>query len=137
MAGTFTLEIVTPEERLFKDEAQFVVVPEVNGELGVLRNHAPMIAALEIGILRYTDANGAIKKMAVSGGFMEVMNNEVRILAETAEPGSQIDVLRAKSALERAERRLASKTEDTNIVRAQMALQRAIARIRAAEPGEK
>jgi len=137
MAGTFTLEIVTPEERLFKDEAQFVVVPEVNGELGVLRNHAPMIAALDIGILRYTDANGAIKKMAVSGGFMEVMNNEVRILAETAEPGSQIDVLRAKSALERAERRLAAKTEDTNIVRAQMALQRAIARIRAAEPGEK
>lgn len=134
MAGTFTLEIVTPEERLFKDEAQFVVVPEVNGELGVLRNHAPMIAALEIGILRYTDANGAIKKMAVSGGFMEVNANQVRILAETAEPGSQIDVLRAKAAKERAEARLAAKDEDTNIARAQMALQRSIARIRAAEP---
>lgn len=134
MAGTFMLEIVSPEELLFKDEVQFVVVPELDGDLGVLRNHAPLIAALKIGILRYTDADGAIKKMAMSGGFMEVMANEARILAETAEPGSQIDVLRAKAAKERAEARLAAKDEDTNIARAQMALQRSIARIRAAEP---
>jgi len=133
MAGTFMLEIVSPEELLFKDEVQFVVVPEVNGELGVLRNHAPLIAALNIGVLRYTDTDGSIKKMAVSGGFMEVMANEARILAETAEPGSNIDVLRAKAAKERAEKRLAARDEDTNIVRAQMALQRAMARIRAAE----
>ncbi len=131
--STFMLEIVTPEELLFKNEIQFVVVPEVNGELGVLRNHAPLIAALKIGILRYTDTNGSIKKMAVSGGFMEVMSNEARILAETAEPGSQIDVLRAKAAKERAEKRLEAKSADTNIARAQMALQRSIARISAAE----
>lgn len=134
MAGTFMLEIVSPEDRLFKDEVQFVVVPEVNGELGVLKNHAPMIAALKIGVMRYTDPNGAIKKMAVSGGFMEVMGNEARILAETAEPGSQVDVLRAKAAKERAEARLASRASDTNMVRAQMALQRAVARLKAAEP---
>jgi len=133
MAGTFMLEIVSPEELLFKDEVQFIVVPEVNGELGVLRNHAPLIAALNIGVLRYTDVNGSIKKMAVSGGFMEVMSNEARVLAETAEPGPQIDVLRAKAAKERAERRLAARDADTNIVRAQMALQRSIARINAAE----
>lgn len=137
MAGTFMLEIVSPEELLFKDEIQFVVVPEVNGDLGVLRNHAPMIAALEAGIVRYTDTNGAIKKVAISGGFMEVMHNVARILAETAEPGSQIDLLRAKAAKERAEARLAAKTEDTNLARAEMALKRSIARIRAAEPGEK
>lgn len=134
MAGTFMLEIVSPEERLLKDEVQFVVVPEITGELGVLRNHAPMIAALNIGVLRYTDANGAIKKMAVSGGFMEVNANEARVLAETAEIGSQIDLLRAKAARERAEKRIAAKAEDTNMVRAQMALQRAIARIKASEP---
>ena len=137
MAGTFTLEIVSPEERLFKDEVQFVVVPEVNGELGVLRNHAPLIAALEPGIVRYTDSDGAVKKIAISGGFMEVMNNEARILAETAEHGSQIDVLRAKAAKERAEARIAAKAADTNMARAEMALQRSIARIRAAEPNEK
>jgi F-type H+-transporting ATPase subunit epsilon len=137
MAGTFMLEIVSPEELLFKDEVQFVVVPEVNGDLGVLRNHAPMIAALDAGIVRYTDTNGAIKKVAISGGFMEVMHNVARILAETAEPGSQIDLLRARAAKERAESRLAARTEDTNLARAEMALQRAIARIRAAEPGER
>ncbi|MEA4925144.1 MAG: F0F1 ATP synthase subunit epsilon [Syntrophomonadaceae bacterium] len=134
MAGTFMLEIVSPEDRIFKDEVQFMVVPEVTGELGVLKNHAPMIAALKIGVMRYTDPDGAIKKMAVSGGFMEVMGNEARVLAETAEPGAQIDVLRAKAAKERAEQRIAAKAEDTNMVRAQMALQRAIARLKAAEP---
>lgn len=134
MAGTFMLEIVSPEELLFKDDVQFVVVPEIYGDLGVLKNHAPLIAALNIGILRYTDKDGAVKKMAVSGGFMEVMANEARILAETAEPGSQIDILRAKAALERAERRLEAKTADTNIARAEMALQRALARLKAAEP---
>ena len=133
MAGTFMLEIVTPEDRLLKDEIQFVVVPEINGELGVLRNHAPLIAALDIGVLRYTDPNGAIKKMAVSGGFMEVMDNEARILAETAEHGSKIDVLRAKAAKERAEARIAAKAAETNMTRAEFALHRAIARIRAAE----
>ena len=133
MAGTFMLEIVTPEDRLLKDEIQFVVVPEINGELGVLRNHAPLIAALDIGVLRYTDPNGAIKKMAVSGGFMEVMDNEARILAETAEHGSKIDVLRAKAAKERAEARIAAKAAETDMNRAELALHRAIARIRAAE----
>jgi len=133
MAGTFMLEIVTPEELLFKDEIQFVVVPEVNGELGVLRNHAPLIAALNIGIMRYTDNGGAIKKVAISGGFMEVMSNEARILAETAERGSQIDVLRAKASRERAERRLADRDATINITRAQLSLARATARLKAAE----
>jgi len=133
MAGTFMLEIVSPEELLFKDEVQFVVVPEVTGELGVMRNHAPMIAALNIGIMRYTDNDGSIKKIAISGGFMEVMFNEAKILAETAEAGSQIDVLRAKAAKERAEARIAAKAADTNMARAEMALARSIARIKAAE----
>lgn len=133
MAGTFTLEVVTPEELLYKDEVQFVVVPETYGELGVLRNHAPMIAALNVGVMRYTDANGSIKRMAVSGGFMEVMNNEARVLAETAEPGDEIDVLRAKASKERAEARLAARADDTNMARAEASLKRAITRIRAAE----
>jgi F-type H+-transporting ATPase subunit epsilon len=131
--STFMLEIVTPEELLFKDEVQFVVVPEVNGELGVLRNHAPLIAALDIGILRYTDSNGAIKKVALSGGFMEVISNEARVLAETAERGSQIDVLRAKASQERADKRLSDHDVSINMVRAQMSLARATARLKAAD----
>ena len=131
--NTFMVEIVTPEQILLKDEVQFLVVPELNGELGVLKNHAPMIAALEIGVLRYTDPAGKVKKIALSGGFMEVIYNEVRVLAETAEQGSEIDVLRAKSAKERAEKRLQLKDENVNRGRAEMAMRRAMARLKAAD----
>lgn len=131
--NTFMLEIITPEEILLREEVQFVVVPETQGELGVLKNHAPMIAALNIGVLRYTDASGAVKKVAISGGFMEVIYNEARVLAETAERGEEIDVLRAKEALERAKRRLDQRDESIDFARAQRALQRAIARLKAAD----
>ena len=130
--STFMLEIVTPEQILFKDEVQFVVVPELNGELGVLKNHAPLIAALDLGVLRYTDPDGSVKKVAVGGGFMEVIYNEARVIAETAERGSDIDVLRAKASKERAERRLAQKDENINHLRAEMSLRRAISRLKAA-----
>lgn len=131
--NTFMLEVVTPEQILFKDEISFVVTPAVEGELGVLKNHAPMIASLAIGVLRYTDPEGKIKRMAISGGFMEVIDNTARILAETAEHGDEIDLIRAKSSKERAEQRLAERQEELNFVRAQLSLQRAIARIKAAD----
>lgn len=127
------VEIVTPEQILLKDEIQFLVVPELNGELGVLKNHAPMIAALDIGVLRYTDSEGKVKKIALSGGFMEVIYNEVRVLAETAEQGSEIDILRAKAAKERAEKRLQLQDENINSGRAEMAMRRAMARLKAAD----
>ena len=131
--NTFMVEIVTPEQILFKNEAQFLVVPEFNGELGVLKNHAPMIAALDMGVFRYTDPDGKVKKIALSGGFMEVIYNEVRVLAETAEHGSEIDILRAKAAKERAEKRLQLQDENINQGRAEMAMRRAINRLKAAE----
>lgn len=131
--STFMLEIVTPEEILLKDEIQFMVAPGAEGELGIMKNHAPLVAALNIGVLRYKNANGVSKNMAISGGFIEVIDNSTRVLAETAEPGEHIDVLRAKAALERAEKRLTVRTEEINHTRAKMALQRAIARIKAAE----
>lgn len=131
--NTFMVEIVTPEQILFKDEVQFLVVPELNGELGVLKNHAPMIAALDVGVMRYTDPAGKVKKIALSGGFMEVIYNEVRVLAETAEQGSEIDILRAKAAKERAEKRLQAINESINHARAEMALRRAVTRLKAAD----
>ena len=131
--NTFMVEIVTPEQILFKNEVQFLVVPELNGELGVLKNHAPMIAALDMGVLRYTDPEGKVKKIALSGGFMEVIYNEVRVLAETAEHGSEIDILRAKAAKDRAEKRLQLQDENINRSRAEAAMRRAINRLKAAE----
>ena len=130
--NTFMVEIVTPEEILFRDEVSFLVAPGTEGELGIMRNHAPLVGALKIGVLRYKDPNGNQKKMAVSGGFMEVVDNVARILAETAEPGEHIDVLRAKAARERAEKRLQARDETINALRAEMALKRAIARLKAA-----
>lgn len=130
--NTFMLEVVTPEQILFKDEVQFLVAPAVEGELGILRNHAPMVAALKIGVLRYKDVDGNTKRMALSGGFIEVIDNAARVLAETAEHGDEIDILRAKSSKERAEKRLAESDENINFTRAQLSLQRAIARLKAA-----
>jgi F-type H+-transporting ATPase subunit epsilon len=130
--NTFMLEIVTPEKILFKDEVDFMVAPAVDGEIGVMKNHAPLVAALKIGVLRYKDGSGNEKKIAVSGGFMEVIDNAGRILAETAEKGENVDVLRAKASKERAERRLAARDETINHIRAEQSLKRAIARIRAA-----
>jgi F-type H+-transporting ATPase subunit epsilon len=133
--NTFMLEIVTPEKILFKDEVEFMVAPAVDGEIGVMRNHAPLVAALKIGVLRYKDSKGSEKRVAVSGGFMEIIDNTGRILAETAELGEHIDVLRAKAARERAERRLAQRDETINAIRASKPLRcRSIGRVPMAHP---
>ncbi len=84
---------------------EFVVVPGENGEIGVLSNHAPLIAALGIGVIRYTE-NGKVNKIAISGGFIEVVNNKATILANTAEISENINIERAQAAKERAEKRL-------------------------------
>ncbi|NLV17332.1 MAG: F0F1 ATP synthase subunit epsilon [Syntrophomonadaceae bacterium] len=131
--NTFLLEVVTPERIALSDEVQFVVAPSVVGELGLLKNHAPIVAGLRIGVLRYTMPDGEVRHMAISGGLMENIDNEAKVLAETAEHGREIDLLRAKAAKDRAERRLAERQDQISYVRAQMALLRAIARIRASE----
>ena len=130
--NTFMLEIVTPEEILYKEEVEFMVAPAVEGELGVLKNHAPLVAALKIGVLRLKDPAGEEFRIALSGGFVEVVDNTARVLAETAEHGYDIDIIRAKAARDRAENRIAQRDENINYSRAQLALQRSIARLKAA-----
>ncbi|MGE4271757.1 MAG: F0F1 ATP synthase subunit epsilon [Desulfitobacterium sp.] len=132
MAGTFTLRVVSPEGNVLKQEAEFVVLPGETGEVGILPNHAPLITALGIGVIRYT-ANGKVEKIATSGGFVEVSDNKVTVLADTAEPGDRIDLERAIAAKERAETRLAHRTDGIDSRRAELALLRAVARIHAAQ----
>jgi len=132
MAGMFTLHVVSPEGNVLKEEAEFVVLPGGNGEIGILPNHAPLISTLEIGVIRYT-VEGKVHKVATSGGFVEVADNKVTILANTAEPSEKIDVKRALAAKERAERRLSHPTEGTDLRRAELALLRAVARLKAAQ----
>ncbi|MGE5396341.1 MAG: F0F1 ATP synthase subunit epsilon [Chitinophagales bacterium] len=131
--NTYILEVVTPERIVLSEEVEFAVVPAAEGELGVLRNHAPLIAGLKVGVLRFIDKDGTRRCMAVAGGFMEVIDNEAKVLVETAEFGEEIDVLRAKAAKERAEARLIERQERLSHTRAEMALARALARLKAAE----
>jgi F-type H+-transporting ATPase subunit epsilon len=125
------LEIVTPERVVFSEDVDFIIAPGSEGYLGVLVNHAPLITSLDIGELKAKQGNQEIK-MAISGGFFEVKNNKAVVLADTAEKAGEIDVDRALKAKERAQQRLDAKTADVDLVRAETALKRAMARLRVA-----
>lgn len=125
------MEVVTPEQHVCSIETEAVVVPAFEGYLGVLPNHAPLITQLCIGVVTYK-VNGKEKRIAITGGFMEVADNKMVILADTAELAEDIDVDRAGAARERAERRLQEMTDDLDYLRARVALERAANRLKAA-----
>jgi F-type H+-transporting ATPase subunit epsilon len=127
------LIVVTPERQLLEETVVEVSIPGLDGELGILPGHAPMITELGIGELRYrTSAGGDTVPLAILRGFAEVLPDRVTVLAETAERAHEIDLSRAEAALARAQKRLSS--NDTNIDwdRASIALQRAVIRIQIA-----
>jgi F-type H+-transporting ATPase subunit epsilon len=129
------LEVVTPSGPVVSDEVDIVTAPGVGGEFGVLANHAPFLSTIKTGTLSFKK-NKKSEYLMVSGGFSEVSNNKITFLVESAEFGHDIDVDRAIQARERAEKRLAqaqAQSETFNRVRAEAALQRAIARLNAAE----
>lgn len=130
--STFMLEIVTPERKVYEQEVSMIVARGAEGELGILPNHIPLVTPLEIGPLRIT-REASTETIAVSGGFMEVRKGKVVILAESAELPSEIDLERANAAKERAERRLQAKRDDVDHRRAEMALQRALNRMKVAK----
>ena len=135
MAQQIRLEVVTPKGARVSEDVDIVTAPGFGGDFGVLANHAPFLSTIKIGTLTYE--NGKERKiLMVSGGFCEVSNNKVTFLVESAEFGSEIDVERAMRAKERAEKRLAEVTqneEDFNRKRAEVALQRAIMRLKVAK----
>ncbi|NLT94374.1 MAG: F0F1 ATP synthase subunit epsilon [Clostridia bacterium] len=134
MAGkTLRLEVVTPERMVLSEEIVSLIVPAIEGYMGILPNHAPIISGLEPGVVKYK-VDGNYKKMAISGGFLEVSDNKATILANTAELAEEIDVKRAQAAKERAEKRLHDKG-DIDVLRAELALKRALARLKAAGQG--
>ena len=126
--STLKLEIVTPERKVYEEDVQMVVVKGVAGELGILPNHIPLVTPLKIAPVKAKKA-GSDEFIAVHGGFMEVRKDKVVILAEAAESGKDIDVIRARQAKERAERRLADRAANVDYKRAELALQRAMARL--------
>lgn len=125
-------EVVTPEKVVFSADIDSVVVPAYLGYLGVLPNHAPLVTALDVGVIKFKQ-EGKVKKMAISGGFLEVIDNKAVVLADTAELGDTINVSRAEEAKERAQKRLHEHSPDLDLARAELALKRAISRIKASQ----
>lgn len=130
--NTFKAQILTPEGSLFDDEVTGVRMPGTNGSFEVKALHANIISTLEVGVIIIRKANGGEQHFAVTGGFVEVVDNKLTLLAEAAEPIEEIDVQRAEAAKERARQRLASGDKSIDRVRAKKALQRAENRIKLA-----
>ena len=128
MADKLYLEVITPEKLALREEVDEVIVPGLDGELGILPDHTPLISQLKTGILSYRQGAQS-RRMHVSGGFVEVASDRVSVLSDVAEKPEEIDLERAQRAKERAERRLASRGEDVDFPRAELKLQRAMARI--------
>jgi F-type H+-transporting ATPase subunit epsilon len=132
--GTLHLEVVTPEKVLVSRDVEMVVAPGILGEFGVLEGHVPFLTGIVPGELRYI-SGGKTERFAVTSGFAEVSNNNVSVLVNAAENAIDIDLERARKAMERARERLARErgAEDVDFLRAEVALKRAIARIRVVE----
>lgn len=124
----FTLKIITPDRVFYEGEVSMVEFNTTEGEIGVLKKHVPTTVIVSPGILTITESEGT-KEAALHAGFAEILQDEVVILAEIIEWPEEIDMERANRAKERAEERLQSKTPETDILRAETALQRALARI--------
>ena len=135
MADKLELEIVTPERPVLRETVDEVIVPALGGELGILPEHTPLISQLQTGVLTYRKDNDR-KSILVSGGFVEVLPSRVSVLADIAERPEEIDVERAMRARERAEKRIAAGAQgsaDVDVKRAQLKLERAIARTELAQ----
>lgn len=128
----FHLEIVAPDKVVYRGEATSLTAPGAEGLFQVLYNHAPLLAQLGIGRLTVRTMEGKDESFAVSGGVAEVRDNRVTVLVDTVEPADEIDVSRASAARERAQQRLHHRTRDIDVERAQLALLRALNRIRVA-----
>ena len=125
------LEVATPARLVVADTADEVVIPGSQGYFGVLPGHAPLLATLGVGELMYRKGT-AQYHLALTGGFAEVRNDKVIVLAENAERPDEIDRDRALKSKERAERRLSGREGDVDFARAQAALSRALVRLQVA-----
>jgi F-type H+-transporting ATPase subunit epsilon len=126
------LEIITAERQVFSDEVNMVVAPGIEGELGILPHHAPLMTILKPGELLIRKDNEEIY-MAVSGGFLEVRPDKVIILADACERAEEINIERAEAAKSRAEQLLKTRPPGTDIAQIQAALRRSLVRLKVAE----
>jgi len=124
------LEIITPSEVIFKEKIVYARIPGISGYLGILYGHAPLVTAMTVGEIKIQLSGDEFKYFATSGGMLEILKKKVIILAENAEEARSIDLDRAVSAKERAEKRLKQNIPDINLNRARFALVKALNRIK-------
>jgi F-type H+-transporting ATPase subunit epsilon len=125
------LEIVTVERQVYAEDVDIVVAPGIDGELGILPRHAPLLTVLRPGeIMVRQDGEESI--IAVSSGFLEVLGDRVIVLADTAERADEIDIKRAEEALKRAEEQVTAAVSDVDLERALASIRRSQARIKVA-----
>jgi F-type H+-transporting ATPase subunit epsilon len=128
---TFHLEVITPDRSAVSGRMTSLQVRASDGRMGVLANHAPLIAMLSVGRLHYRDDKGGDSWLATGDGFIEVADNKVKVLCDFAEFPEEIDVRRAERAQERARERLSHRADpEVDDVRAAAALRRAIVRLK-------
>lgn len=133
MGTAVRLKIVTPERVVYDNEVDMVVARGTEGEMGILYDHMPIVTPLKVSIMKIKKDNKFYPVAISGGGFLEVQPELVTVLADSAELPEEIDLERAKAAKQRAEERLASKGDSIDEKRSNIALQRALTRIRAAE----
>ena len=131
MSKKINLKIITHEKEVFNEEVDGIYAKSVEGEFGILPDHQPFMSALDIGVTK-AEKDGKFEYFTTMGGIFQFKNNEALILTDLAEKGTDIDVTRAKSAKERAEARIGSHEVEIDNARAQMALAKAMARLKAA-----
>jgi F-type H+-transporting ATPase subunit epsilon len=131
--ATLRLEVITAEREVLSEDVEVVVAPGMEGQLGILPRHAPLLTVLVPGELRARKPGGEELVLALSGGFLEVLPDRVIVLADAAERAEEIDLERAEAARRRAQERLAHPTPEIDLARAQASLQRALVRLRVAQ----
>jgi len=129
MAERIQLDVITPERRLLSETVDAVTVPGMNGEIGILPGHTPLISQLQTGVLSYTQGT-TIHRMLVSGGFVEVNDERVSVLADIAERPDEVDATQARQEREAAEKALGSFSgSEEEMTQMRTRLERAAARL--------
>ncbi len=130
MADVFKLKVVTPERVFYEGDAAMVELSTSEGDIGVYANHIPMTAIVAPGVLKIHEGSD-VRKAALHAGFIQVLPEEITIMAEVIEWPDEIDVKRAEEARIRAERRLKEHSAESDVLRAKLALKRALTRLSA------
>ena len=131
MDRTILLRIVTPDRQVVREDVEEIQAPGREGYLGILPGHAPLLSELKPGEMSYRQGR-EVRRLALGGGYLEVLPEQVTVLAETAERPEDIDTARAQAAKDRAEKRLKSPDPDVDLNRAAVALERALIRLQVA-----